>query len=533
MKTRIIFGLLVLACVYVASYEAACTPSAHTFGAPAPIGKTDPRSTTYTNTGVMTPPSNGTWTQATWYQSYAPSGNSAGVAVGADTNDCLTSSTPCATVAEIQRRWGGVPVLPQATTINPLYTPTTAQMLADPWNIKAMVTQGGTLTIKGPLNTTTTICSGTLNTVTAKSRGTGVALQSTFTVTTQIDGGTCTIAAGQFAVNTSTADGGPTHNGGSWIHHLVTGSTWFLTEPLATVANPFLGVFPAEVDTWATTDPVTLYTPVGINLVSFDVQPTDPSVNALGMSNVTAYGQTLDVVLLDPQTTDAGYNVDPVVIGPYVHLLETWSQRPVVIGPNPGNGIVGIVNTVLAGGGSFASDHTNITGPVSTYFPTTAFFGGAIGSSTAVLNEFAGVILDGDVTISGTVNASNSSLGWAYIDASSKLNAEGLTDVVNHAVNGTSGVTAYDVWGPGTLNVAGSSKLIYPGGANNFVNTLGDGGPVWTMNGQKLVAFQKLDAGPGSYGLALTPALMDTNLGAVAGCALSTGGATACNTANP
>jgi hypothetical protein len=215
----------------------------HKTGVPYLGGSTDPRSTTYVNTGTMTAPPNGSWATSQWYVSYKS---------GADSNDCVTSTTACATVAEIQRRWGGTPVLPQATTITALDTPTTAQALADPWNIRALVTKGGNLTLSGPVDTTTAVCSGTLNTVLAKDPFVAErALQSTFTLTSSLDGGACTITAGQLVKNT-------THAARDWVFRLVSGSNWLLTQPVAAVANPFALSWPAEVNTWVTTDAVTL-----------------------------------------------------------------------------------------------------------------------------------------------------------------------------------------------------------------------------------------------------------------------------------
>ena len=498
-------ALLIAIALALASACTKAQPS-HSVGVPPASQTTDPRGTTYTNTAVMTAPANGSWSVAQWYQSYA---------LGSDTNDCLTSSTPCASIAEIQRRWGGDPVLAQATTITPLDTPTTAQALADPWNIHAKVTKGGNLTIKGLLNAANKTCSGTLNTVTAKNRGTGTPLKSTFTLTSS-DGGTCTIAAGLFVSNT-------THAANAWVHHLVTGTTWLLTQPMGAPANPFQLAWPAEVDTWVTTDAVSFYTPTAINLVAFDVVPTDPQTN--GVSNQTAlYGQLLDIAVLDPQSNDAGIFLDPVTLGPYVHVLETWSNRPVMFN-GEGVGTSAIVNSGMAGGLANTVSRTNLSGPNSANFNSQVVYGGAIGSSFASTNDFEGAVLDGDTVISGTVNAANTSLGLVYVDTSATLNLVGLADVANHAVNAG---TLYDVYGAGTLNVAGSSRLVYALGAGKAVGTFGDASITTTANSTTSTCYQRSDAGQ-VCAQTLSPANLDTNLGAVFGCQFAIQGGAFCN----
>lgn len=189
---------------------------------------------------------NPAWAIPDWY--VASTGN--------DHNTCVTSGSPCKTRDRIFDRWGGQPALTTATTIHDL----TDQAITDPLFWNPVELQGSAAYVIGSLSTFATIAS--IGTVTPKNRATGQAL------TADLGAGASTYV-GLMAHNT-------THDSYAWVDSIVSGNVAKITQPFVsnTPAAPTQWTIePNEVDTWATSDAVTILQPVHDYLAGFHPVP--------------------------------------------------------------------------------------------------------------------------------------------------------------------------------------------------------------------------------------------------------------------
>jgi hypothetical protein len=410
---------------------------------------------------------------------------------GCNGSVCTSGLGPLLTFSELNvHRWGcqgnptACPRLQQNTTVTFLSSQTSA---ADPVLFTPLLKSGAQLS--GVLGAAQTVCAATLGQTTPKNRALHPQL-----LTTAFTGCTGTLAVGELIVNT-------THPSRAWTA-LATADVpprWNISQPLAPMTSG--GSTPAEVDTWALGDQVTLYQPVAIDVVV--AAPTFTDFN--GPNN---YLWLDGITLLDP----LGPGHDNAYIGQGAALGESFSQRVLTFAAV--GGTLNVLNLV----NDFASEGL-LNGP------QLGVTNGTIqaGVLAAGLNSVAitGFGLDKDVLVlSNAVWSTQSSLGLIYLGAGVVLQTQGVTTTTSSAI----------IWGPGILDMGGPSRCSYLAGAGEataiFVNTGG-----LELNGQSKGCLG-LPASASAFAtcnLAVTPANLDANLGAVSGCIGAPSGGAFCN----
>lgn len=403
---------LILLLAFLCGWVACCSSSKHDGAALVGAG---------VGSQPITPAS---WTVPNWYIDPA---NSTGCASNSNSCTSATCGTvgigPCQTVTEItSHRWGtNSPVLGQTTTLNVLSGETLGQ---EKIVLKPIVVNQSGFVLQVPQANMATVASFTLGAVTAKNRTTGVLLQAAgFSA--------AGLAAGQLVINN-------THASRAYILS-ISGSTATLMQPFvpSTVANATtFGYFPAEVDTWASGDSVTVVSPLLLNLNVFDVRGADS--NASGTSGGWFWVQGIDVPdtggtpgssYWSTQSPDTyGYFVDSK-IDPYLlaNTVSTGAGIEWIDDYLSAGGVLGDVNFVVGGG-----------------TPSTSFGLNADGE----FSEF-----DGDVVLEGTQQSSGIFgnyvvTGWVYV--SGPMNLYGHSYVrAEDSLNYPSAA----LWGPGSLHV--------------------------------------------------------------------------------
>lgn len=205
-----------------------------------------------------------------------------------DSNDCLTSSTPCLSWNQFVVRWGGYATLfdasvSSATSIVALSTEPTNLGEKDPiiWFPYVNSTGGTvpTVTLTCALSGAQVVASGTMGTVTAKNRTLSTPVWMSIASFT---GGTPN--AGDLIVNS-------THASNAIV--MGTSASTFLYQPQTNTGFVPQGTFgatiPTEVDTTATGDSYTEYAPCGLNLVL---------IHQTAISNATAQNSNAFVPLV-------------------------------------------------------------------------------------------------------------------------------------------------------------------------------------------------------------------------------------------
>lgn len=465
-------------------------------GPGAPPGVNTPQST------LFPPNILASWTVSQWYVDPA---NSTGCASDSNatctTNTCGTAGDgPCRTFTQIATRWTTyAPRLRQNTTITFL---SSQSGTADPVVLYPQYENGSIeVALVGPLGASQQACTGTLAGVVSKNRATPQLLNATLCAG---------LTPGVFVVNN-------THPSKAFTYSLISGTTWALTQPLTSAT---FGVsFASEVDTWANGDSYTAYNLVGVNLVAF--VPTSADLGA--SPNDT--GLVQNIKLLDP----GGSGLNWATMGTPVDIFECFAQRDIyAVAPDQMTPFVSYYSNVFAQSG--------ISGG-STYLPGSAgfavhptVFGGAMGSPgapTLVADKLAGISLDDDVILKQTfastpVGIGSARLGLVYVDSSSVATCSGTCN----AFSGGTASGSVIVWGPGTLNVAGSGRVTYPSGAGAAAAAFK--APLQS-NGQTLGCITKPSSSTITCNTTVSAANLDTNLGATSGCIGPMGGGTFCN----
>jgi hypothetical protein len=446
--------------------------------------------TASTETPIVWP----SWTVPNWY--IDPS-NSSGVASDNNSGTAATGTAgsgigPLLTYQELNvHRWGcqGNPVLcprlRQVTTVTFLSSQTNN---SDPVYVTATMENAGQLTLQGNLGAAQQVCSTTLSAVTAKNRSTPQLLNVTFTA--------CAGAAvNKLVVNT-------THPSRAWIYTAGGGSSWNMSQPLTTTVPG--GAFPTEVDTWAATDAVTVYTPTAVNVPWFFPQTIDYNG---GFTNLSILSQ---LTVYDP----SGIGNDNVFFGGSIEIIESVLQRGIIeIGTQSFNQL-SIVNVDNLGG-------LAAQGTISPF--ATQQIGGIVEGYQL---QPGGYHVDSDVILSAANVGSGvlgpTTLGAVYIDT-------GLTVGVQGWSGFTSALNTPVVWGPGTLDVEG--RLQYPTGASGARSMFltGIGNLTVELNSQGLCCKNTPNSGTLTCDQTLSPLQMDTNAGTTNGCTLVPGGGSFCN----
>jgi hypothetical protein len=314
---------------------------------------------------------------------------------------------------------------------------------------------------------------------------------------------TGSFAAGTFIVNT-------THPGAAWAWKLQSGASWHLSQPMARTLNPPVCLTrPGEVTTWAAGDTITYYS----DLVHVNIVKLLPTI-----ANMATNESTLINVHGVRVTTPGPTVIDYLTANQAVTFQEARSDR-----------VIDWLNNESACYPIYANDYLSAgIGGWTNFFSAGTLWGGVLGVTSITSGYWHW--LDADVVIANFLGATpfhcfDCEFGRVYIDT-------GITVVV-HNFAGVNTVESYlpaSIWGPGALEIAGSSHLNYAPGATSaatkFVATM-------TLDGQSLYCVGVPSAVPTVCNHTLTGANLDSDFGAgVTGCAFVPGGASMCNYAS-
>lgn len=441
------------------------------------------------------------WTVSQWYIDPANTTSCASDSNSGTSATCGAGGIgPLATYQELNvHRWGcqgnpnACPRLRQNTTVLWISSLSGAALNADPVNVRLQAEAGAVVTYQGAFNTTNTNGSGTITVVAAKNRSTPQLLEVTLPAPTN------TYGQGQIIVNT-------THPSKAWLYGHVSGNTWTVTQPL--LYTPPAGNIPGvEVDTWATGDAVTVYTPQFVNIV--DVSPMVTDYNGGFNNQVYLY----DLTVADP----SGQGNDNLNISTTNSwIVECNIQRIVSEVAQMDANLAHIyANSVFSGGGALGHQLGSIV-----YIDGGAVFPGVFAFETGQS------IFESDFILGKSSYTIPGGYGCAYIDTGVTWNMDAAGTTLTITGDCTGGPV---VWGGGTLNGTGTVHINYPAGAGKaaatFINTGG-----LRLNGQTKACLNipSTASTTMSCNLTLTPAQLDTSLGATYGCLVG-GGAMFCN----
>ena len=381
------------------------------------------------------------WTVPNWYidsanssgcASNSSSGTAATCTGGCSGSSCPSGVGPLSTVTEITtHRWGTVsPILPQTTTLHVLSAQTIGQerIVLSPTMV---ANSGGTPSNFVVLGTNTavgsTFASGT---VTAKSRGTPGTLLKIAT----IPGGA---AAGMLVFNSTRS---------SWatIDSIAAG-TATLTQPLSNAVLTTVTAVPnfvgSEVDTWATSDTLQLFSEPLLNLTAFF--PTSGDSNS-AITTPTAWLQNLYIP--DVSGTVGGSATTIKLYGPGATLSNCRFDTFLTYdGADQPYGAFS-ANTWLNGGLDFvtanmvagASNTSNTANEFSVFENIASFDGDAI--------------LHGGVLLKGAY----STCGFAYCDSVVAAVHGGVLLLGPELVS----TTTSQLWGSGSVNLEGPNSAV-------------------------------------------------------------------------
>lgn len=417
--------------------------------------------------------------------------NSSGVA--SDGNACTTSGTPCLTWHEINdHRWGclgnpkACPRIRQSTTITWISGVTND---SDPV-IHLPSVENQALEILTCTPTLVKNYIGGLSIVAKVRGGPGQLLNATFDASAALD---------LLAINV-------THPSHAWTYKSLGANVFALTQPLVALSPPGV-IAQAEVNTWASGDTVSLNTVPQVDFVDLEPQLTATS----GAANNAIYLQGCN--LFDPGSGDY-FNTNALV---RMSDVSATSTKFVIVNGGPGSAAAGCSNCDLRGGSQTSGvRHSN-------WLMAGGTTGGVFSSGGP------GYQLDGDViSAGGLYNQIFLVAGAVYFDTGSQAAIQGYVLVGNF--NGYGGPSLWGTGFAGTLQVTGNGHIQYPSGAGAAATT-------FPLTGGLRVDFQTLTClGVPSVALptltcniTLSPANLDTNLGATLGCLYVPGGGSVCN----
>ncbi len=433
--------------------------------------------------------------QATWYIDPA---NSSGVA--SDSNSGVDASHPVLSYnGGIVAKWGtNSPTLRQDTTLTWMSSQSsggTDPIVLNPiCGLKDASTDGAIISIVGQ---TTLVHSGTLGTVTAKSRATGQLLQVDLQYSP-------TLVAGRSLLVKNTTAGKISF---AWLYPPSgDGHTWNLSQPLAPIALP-LGEIPTinEIDTWSIGDTYELYDLPHVNLVQ--CEPLGAALNGtlsypapVQMLNVGVYaGNELNsdgTTLLDNVTLNACF-FDTTITGNFT---------------TGGDLVTNIFNCYLAGSVTTRNEQTTMSGGIL-LSPIVGSYSDWSYDYDCILDNVGGITI-GLPTFGqgiGTVF-----LGLVYLKGS-------FNYIVGQDVSAHGHISGGNIWwGPGTVDVASNARLVYSSGSATVIFLQAGG---LQINGQTTASTYNNSTGVWTANIALTPANLD-DAGQFNGLALRPGGGT-------
>lgn len=372
----------------------------------------------------------------------------------------------------------GCPRLPQNTTITYLTEYATAATAATDLVYLSPALEGGSYlsvvcTLPAPVT-------GTLGTVTALNAAQGVLLQAA-----TIPGAA---AVGQLVVNT-------THPGYAWVSVAPnpdggspTATT--LTQPLAVQTVPLTsGTPPAEVNTWATSDAVSVYQPGYVAFAAIN-----PIAENIGSSSNAGHVYVSNCA----NAAEAG-NAQTTLNG-NVHFIQSSSARTLVMS---------------AGGGGAAPQYFT-----NDYLSSAVYMGSVQRSTqTVLIGGYAtslnggSVVLDGDIQVGTASVGAGSTIGRAYVKTS-------LTAADGYVLATFANYGNPVIYGPGTVNAAVAHIVYWADGGTDpgtiFLNV--DAGGVLQVNGQtKTCICIPGYSAQGACNQVVSPGLLKSTLNADAG----------------
>ncbi len=438
-----------------------------------------------------TSPFNPYFQQASWFIDPA---NVSGKA--SDSNDGLTANTPVRSWnGGIVARWGTTsPIIAQNTTFTWLSSQPVS--VSDPVIFDPIVI-ASIITITSPLPVASH--SGVLAGVVAKNRAADQLLNANLGFAA---------SPGMLVQNTTLGK-----SSFASVYVLTAGTTFALTQPLAPFVLPLPEIpipFATELDTWANGDTFSVFQLTSVNIVR--LKPT------MTLGKAPNFEPPIQVQHIHFATGDGVNSDGNVEIGADVDIIEC-SFDSVVMDTSGSDDLVTVYANCFLGAGSYCS----APGDAATYF-----IGGAIIQN--VVGGGASWSFDYDAIIDAT-NAPNFMAGAVDNNFGFQIGIFGLVYIkstisvqgVLSAFTGGSQSGTSTIWGPGVLNVSGTSRLIYKSttAVATFINAGG-----LTINGSGNANPANPATGAIGAQIALTPAHLDAAFGApgFGGVAINFGG---------
>jgi hypothetical protein len=434
------------------------------------------------------------WTQATWFIDPA---NSTGLA--SDNNTGLDAAHPVLSYnGGVAAKWGTVsPILSQDTTLTWLSSQTTDGN--DPIVFTPVLNKGAVPTLTASLVLTHggVVAAG----VTPKNRTTGQLLEVNLTV--------AGLPIGTLVHNTTAGK-----NSYAYVYANTAGTTYTMSQPLGPATlplNDFTG--PAtEVDTWANGDTLNIYDFINIDLVT--VAPTMAGFDAAGGFPAA------QLVQLSFEPQDGGNGNGNVLFG-YVSAYLCQSNK----------GILGS-DSYPTGLQEYHYNCAWLTSCIS-YDSFVNMWGGlsqaTVGPTLTAWSYDFDVIVDSFGGGGSTFAISSPSLpvpllGAVYVADFLQLAVGGA---VFGGVSNVAGLTTAVLWGPGTLNILGVTRLHYSSNVGGAVSTFPLAGGLQLNSLTTATTFVPA-SGTWIIPAAITPANLD-NAAVFAGNAILPGGSSITN----
>jgi len=423
---------------------------------------------------------------------YVDPQNSSGCASDSNSGTSATcgsgGSGPVIDYRELVRRWGTVsPTFCQLTTLTWLSTQTTAN---DPVIFHPIVRGGGIYALL--TSTCASPIAVTIGSVTAKNRATPQLLQADIGASG---------AANMFLSNS-------THSSNAWAFRVVSGTVFAISQPLAPIATlPFTSA--TVVDTWANSDSVSMCSQIGADLV--DVGGIFTGVSA---------STDVAVIVRQLATVHPLAAVSDVHFGPNAYVYESRIDKTIELDANLGLQDAYFFNDDMQGGWIGGGV---LAGQATGAFIEAGVLNRAIGAAQVVSNP----VLDGDlILVGGNFNffgfgAQPIFAGRFYIDSG--------TSTFGGSIQMLSLQGQSIVWGPGSINVIGASRLTYAAGAGKAAATFTQTGSTKINGGTVACIGVPTATSIGACNTTISAANLDTNLGATSGCLFVPGGAAMCN----
>ena len=442
------------------------------------------------------------WTVPNWY--IDPS-NSTGCASDNNNGTSATCGTvgvgPLSTWSELNAgRWqcfGGpasCPVIRQNTAVTFLSSQTSNSDHICP---RPSLQNGSSFVLQGNLGTAQQIATGSLSSVTSKNRSSGTLLSATLPVGA---------ATGLLIKNT-------THLSYAWIHTLVSGNTWNISQPFAPITVPATNfLIPTEVDTWANTDSIVIYAPSNEYIECLEGVFGNFNNNGNLANGFSIYHLTMS----SPGDT---YQFTPSRLSDNTYLIEMSSVRLPSFRVGTEDNWATMMNVFDPIGISTASTTSRAA--------QIYLFGGIIGQAGASPGGSAtlgagGFLIDEDTIIaggSGTQFILQGQLGQIYIDTSTIGSVNSSAIPLNDLA----------IWGPGLLSVDDGGRLKYKSGATGAATSLLVSNLLINRQSASCVGIPSSATLSTTCNVTVTAANLDANLGATSGCLYAPGGGSFCN----